>query len=540
MIVVDHAGVKQLCGYVVAVDQGADQAELRATLKQSLKAGLPDYMVPTYLMLLAHMPMTPSGKLDRKRLPDIDQTQSQGEHVAPRNALERQLADIWGAVLKVAQVGVTDNFFELGGDSIISIQVVSRARQAGIRFTPKQLFQYQTVEQLAAVAEVGEQVADDPVTSSQQPSLAGLTQTQLQHLPVPVAQVDAIYPLSPMQQGMLFYSDQGGDAALYLNQTSVAVDGLDIERFTQAWKQVVARHDILRTSFWSDAQLAQPLQIVHRHVELPIRVLDWRARDDQADALQALVDADAEQAFDLSQAPLMRVTLVRLDEQRMQLIWTRHHILMDGWSNSRLLGEVFQAYHGQALDTQVPRFGDYIRWLEAQPQDELEAFWTRKLGSLESSTLLEQTLLPRPDANLPGHAALYLYWDARRTERLRAQAQRLRVTPNTLVQAAWLLLLQRYSGQQAVCFGATVAGRPANLPGWTTCSVCSSTHCLSSRRLLHIGVSTTGCSNCKPTTLSCVTMNMPRCRMFSAGRGARGNRCSIALSCSRTTRWTNA
>ncbi|WP_060515017.1 non-ribosomal peptide synthetase [Pseudomonas sp. NBRC 111132] len=465
VIVVDHAGVKQLCGYVVAVDQGADQAELRATLKQSLKAGLPDYMVPTYLMLLAHMPMTPSGKLDRKRLPDIDQTQSQGEHVAPRNALERQLADIWGAVLKVAQVGVTDNFFELGGDSIISIQVVSRARQAGIRFTPKQLFQYQTVEQLAAVAEVGEQVADDPVTSSQQPSLAGLTQTQLQHLPVPVAQVDAIYPLSPMQQGMLFYSDQGGDAALYLNQTSVAVDGLDIERFTQAWKQVVARHDILRTSFWSDAQLAQPLQIVHRHVELPIRVLDWRARDDQADALQALVDADAELAFDLSQAPLMRVTLVRLDEQRMQLIWTRHHILMDGWSNSRLLGEVFQAYHGQALDTLVPRFGDYIRWLEAQPQDELEAFWTRKLGSLESSTLLEQTLLPRPDANLPGHAALYLYWDARRTERLRAQAQRLRVTPNTLVQAAWLLLLQRYSGQQAVCFGATVAGRPANLPG---------------------------------------------------------------------------
>nr|WP_085622981.1 MULTISPECIES: non-ribosomal peptide synthetase [unclassified Pseudomonas] len=465
VLAVDHAGVKQLCGYVVPVDPTVDGTALRVTLKQALLASLPDYMVPTYLMLLEHMPMTPSGKLDRKRLPGIDQMQTHSEHVAPRSALERQLADIWAGVLKVAQVGVTDNFFELGGDSIISIQLVSRARQAGIRFTPKQLFQYQTVEQLAAVAEVGEQVANDQVTGSQPASLAGLTQAQLDRLPVPVAQIDDIYPLSPMQQGMLFYSAQGGDAALYLNQTSVAVDGLDIERFAEAWKQVVARHDILRTGFWSEAQLAQPLQIVHRHVELPIRVLDWRDREVQAEALQALVDRDAEQAFDMTQAPLMRVTLVRLDGQRMQLIWTRHHILMDGWSNSRLLGEVFQAYHGQALDTHVPRFGDYIRWLEAQPQAELEAFWTRKLAALESPTLLEQALLPRPDANLSGHAALYLHWDAQRTQRLRALAQRLRVTPNTLVQAAWLLLLQRYSGQQAVCFGATVAGRPANLPG---------------------------------------------------------------------------
>ncbi|XBT42743.1 amino acid adenylation domain-containing protein [Pseudomonas viridiflava] len=465
VIAADHAGVKQLCGYVVPVDQTVESADLCAALKQALKASLPDYMVPTYLMLLERMPMTPSGKLDRKQLPGIDQAQAHSEHVAPRNALERQLADIWAGVLKVAQVGITDNFFELGGDSIISIQLVSRARQAGIRFTPKQLFQHQTVELLAGVAEVGVQVSDDQVTGSQPVSLAGLTQAQLDRLPVPVEQIDDIYPLSPMQQGMLFYSAQGGDAALYLNQTSVAVDGLDIERFAEAWKQVVARHDILRTGFWSDAQLTQPMQIVHRHAELSIRVLDWRDREVEAAALQALVDSDAEQAFDMSQAPLMRITLVRLDGQRMQLIWTRHHILMDGWSNSRLLGEVFQAYHGQALDTLVPRFGDYIRWLEAQPQAELEAFWTRKLAALESPTLLEQALLPRPDANLSGHAALYLHWDAQRTQRLRALAQRLRVTPNTLVQAAWLLLLQRYSGQQAVCFGATVAGRPANLPG---------------------------------------------------------------------------
>ncbi|MFP3373301.1 condensation domain-containing protein, partial [Pseudomonas sp. SIMBA_068] len=118
-----------------------------------------------------------------------------------------------------------------------------------------------------------------------------------------------------MQQGMLFYSGQGGETGLYINQTSVAVEGLEVERFVEAWNQVIARHDILRTGFWSSAQLGHPLQIVHRQVDLPVRVLDWRDRDAAESALQVLVDGDAAQDFDMLRAPLMRVTLVRLDDQ---------------------------------------------------------------------------------------------------------------------------------------------------------------------------------------------------------------------------------
>nr|WP_178075078.1 non-ribosomal peptide synthase/polyketide synthase [Pseudomonas sp. 1239] len=295
--------------------------------------------------------------------------------------------------------------------------------------------------------------------------LAGLSQAQLDNLPMPLQAIDDIYPLSPMQQGMLFYSQQAPETALYVNQIAVPIDGLDSTRFIGAWHSVLERYDILRTGFWSAQQLAEPLQVVYRQAELPVRLLDWSAREDSAQALEALAAADAAQGFDLSVAPLIRLTLVKLDDTRTHLLWTSHHILMDGWSSSRLIAEVFLAYHGQPGSQPVGRYRDYIRWLGRQSQTELERFWSTRLHSLDGPTLLADNVAPRPQAASGGHAALYLNWDAARTEHLRNQAQRLRVTPNTLVQGAWLLLLQRYTGQRTVCFGATVAGRPASLPG---------------------------------------------------------------------------
>uniref|UniRef100_UPI0035A65647 non-ribosomal peptide synthetase n=1 Tax=Pseudomonas putida TaxID=303 RepID=UPI0035A65647 len=306
--------------------------------------------------------------------------------------------------------------------------------------------------------------ANCAVTPSDFPQ-AGLTQAQLDNLPVPTSQVVDIYPLSSMQQGMLFYTLQGSEAALYINQASVEVEGLDVDRFVAAWNEVIVRHDILRTSFWTEAALTEPLQVVHRQIQLPLRMLDWRERTTITEDLQALLADDAAQGFDLGMAPLMRLTLVRLSDQRLQLLWTRHHILMDGWSSSRLLGEVLQTYHGQPMLQPAGRYRDYIRWLGQQPQLELEQFWRNRLAALDGMTQLATSVAPQPDTGLTGHDALYLHWDAERTLYLREQAQRLRVTPNTLVQAAWLLLLQRYTGQQTVCFGATVAGRPAGLAG---------------------------------------------------------------------------
>ncbi|WP_210015437.1 non-ribosomal peptide synthetase [Pseudomonas palmensis] len=302
------------------------------------------------------------------------------------------------------------------------------------------------------------------VTPSDFP-LARLTQAQLDSLPVALGDVEDIYPLSPMQQGMLFHTLQAPETALYINQIAVSVDGLDSARFIAAWGSVLARHETLRTGFCAASQLAEPLQVVYRHAELPVRLLDWRDRQVAPSDLEALAAADAGEGFDLATAPLLRLTLVRLDAQRSHLLWTCHHILMDGWSSSRLFAEVFMAYHGRASDTGVGRYRDYIEWLGRQSQGQLEQFWRAHLAELEGPTLLADNVAPQPDLGLGGHAALYLRWDQARTEHLRTQAQHLRVTPNTLVQAAWLLLLQRYTGQRTVCFGATVAGRPATLAG---------------------------------------------------------------------------
>jgi hypothetical protein len=199
--------------------------------------------------------------------------------------------------------------------------------------------------------------------------------------------------------------------------------GLDLPRFEAAWNQVIARHEILRTGFCA-ATLAQPLQLVRREARLPLQVIDWRDREADPAALQAVAAAGAK-GFDLLQAPLTRITLVRTAEDAYQPIWTSHHILMDGWSTSRLLGEVFQAA-GQALPERQGRYRDYIDWLQRQSAEADEQFWRARLADLDGPTLLAGTLAPQPAPGESGHGALYLNWDAAATARLKAQAQRLR------------------------------------------------------------------------------------------------------------------
>ncbi|WP_407681600.1 amino acid adenylation domain-containing protein [Pseudomonas mangiferae] len=307
------------------------------------------------------------------------------------------------------------------------------------------------------------EVVDGGLTPSDVP-LSGLDQRQLDALPRFEAPLDDLYPLSPMQQGMLFHS-QEDDQGLYVNQTSVPVEGLDVQRFADAWRQATRRHAILRSAFLSRTDWKEPLQAVLREADTPIEVLDWRGHADPQAALRQLAEDDCARGFDLEQAPLQRLTLVRLDAQNWHLIWTSHHILMDGWSRSRLLGEVLHAYAGQPLPPVAGDYRDYIGWLRRQPADALETFWKHQLANLATPTHLAPCAHPQPDPGLVGHGARYLEWDVARTARLLEAARHHRVTPNTLIQAAWLLLLHRYTGQASVCFGATVAGRPAGLAG---------------------------------------------------------------------------
>ncbi|MFG0679727.1 amino acid adenylation domain-containing protein, partial [Pseudomonas sp. xss_4] len=301
------------------------------------------------------------------------------------------------------------------------------------------------------------------VTPSDFP-LAMLDQPQLDALGLPWADVQDLYPLSPMQQGMLFHSlleQQGGD---YINQLSVSVEGLAPERFREAWQAVVQRHDILRSGFLWQGGLAQPLQWVRKQVQLPCREIDLRGHEDLDAALTRLADAEREQGFDLAQAPLLRLTLARTGDDRYQLIYTSHHILLDGWSNSQLLGEVLQHYAGQALQSLNGRYSDYIGWLQRQDKQASEAFWRAQFATLEEPTWLSRALKCAATGQT-GQGELKWRLDAAMTEQLHGFARQQKVTLNTLVQAAWLLLLQRYTGHDSVAFGATVAGRPTQLQG---------------------------------------------------------------------------
>ncbi len=304
------------------------------------------------------------------------------------------------------------------------------------------------------------------VTPSDFP-LANISQVQLDTLAVDARRLDDLYPLSPMQQGMLFHSvyEQRGDT--YVNQLAVDIEGLDAARFIRAWQTVIERHDILRSGFlWEDG-LVQPLQCVHKHLSVPVRELDWRNQPLKHGALEDLARADREQGFDLQQAPLLRLILVRLDEHAYHLIYTSHHILMDGWSNSQLMGEVLQAYAHQPLAPLTGRFKDYIRWLQHQDRAAGQAFWTRQLQDLTEPTRLASAFGGKALGESEAHAhGVHLHrLDRDRTAALEAFARDQKVTLNSVVQAAWLLLLARYSGQDTVAFGATVAGRPVDLPG---------------------------------------------------------------------------
>ena len=335
----------------------------------------------------------------------------------------------------------------------------------GLRFTfSTEMFDAATIEGLARAyldelrALIAHCLEDEAggATPSDFP-LAGIDQAQLDALDLPPTQIEDLYPLSPMQQGMLFHALDNPGSGLYVNQISVAVENLDPSRLQAAWAQVVVRHETLRSGFLWQGGLRQPLQVVHRQVSAEVRVIEGETD------IVAFAERDRAEGFDLARPPLQRMSLLALGDGRWQLIWTMHHLLTDGWSGAQLIKEVLQVYAGESLPSPMARYADYIAWLQRQDAVAAEAFWRERLAGLDEPTLLADCLL-RP-AEGSGHGVTYSRYDTAATERLRIFARRERVTLNTLLQAAWLLLLQRYTGKRRVAFGATVAGRPTNLAG---------------------------------------------------------------------------
>jgi len=270
------------------------------------------------------------------------------------------------------------------------------------------------------------------------------------------------YPLSPLQQGMLFHSVYAPESGTYVTQVSCRLGEIDPAAFEAAWQKAADRHAVLRTAFvWKKTE--QPLQVVGRRVKLPIERMDWRDLDGaaQEQALRDLLAADRERGFEPSRAPLMRLTLIRLGEESHQLLWSHHHLLLDGWSVPILLGEVFSFYEsfraGREPDPQPLRpYGDFIRWLEGQDLVAAETFWRRLLAGFTEPTPLpfDRSAGTGGEPARPGECALRISRET--TLRLQELARRAQVTLNSIVQGAWAILLSRSSGQRDVVYGATV------------------------------------------------------------------------------------
>ncbi|MCS6297128.1 MAG: amino acid adenylation domain-containing protein [Nitrospira sp.] len=285
--------------------------------------------------------------------------------------------------------------------------------------------------------------------------------------------IEAVYPLSPMQEGMLFHTLMNPGTGIYLMQNRYCVEGdLDQAVFRRAWIQVIARHSILRTSFvWKSQK--RPLQAVHKEVDVPLDIMDWREKDraNQIADLDTLLQQELVQGFDFAKPPLMRLRLIRLNDRSYQFVHSFHHILLDEWCISPLLMDFLAHYEacaqGLICQAEKPRpYRDYIAWLQRRDLDAANRFWQDYLQGFSTPTPLAYDRPPEGLADQNDDAADHcVHLSADLTARLTALAQQHRVTPNTFVQGAWALLLAHYSGEKDVLFGVTVAGRPTQLVG---------------------------------------------------------------------------
>ena len=300
--------------------------------------------------------------------------------------------------------------------------------------------------------------------------LASLDRQTLGHLAATLDSIEDIYRLSPLQRGLLFHTLHHPESGVYVQQLTGTLHGdLDAETFEHAWRRTLERNPVLRTSFHWEG-LEEPLQVVHREAAFAIGREDWRELDAaaQEEQLAAYLRRDRQQGFALDRAPLMRVALIHVGDGVHRFLWSHHHLLLDGWSIQHVLQEVLSVYRacGQGLDPALdprPPYRDYIAWLAGRDLRAAESFWRPLLQGAEQPT-------PLPLRVAAGAAGEPLFEERRRrlpverTAALRALARRQKLTLNTLVQGAWILLLSHLSGVRDVLFGAVVSGRPADLP----------------------------------------------------------------------------
>jgi fengycin family lipopeptide synthetase C len=423
------SGEPELCAYV----EGLQRNEVRAQLERLL----PGYMIPAYMIEMEQWPVTPSGKLDRNALPAPGGAANAETYTAPRNVTEMKLSQLWEDVLKHGPVGIHDNFFDRGGHSLKATALVSRiAKEFDVQVPLKDVFAHPTVEGLATVIREG---TDSPYEA------------------IKPAEKQETYPVSSAQK-RIYVLQQLEDGGTGYNMPAVLeLEGkLNPERMDRAFKELIKRHESLRTSFEQDAG-GDPVQRIHDEVPFTLQTTVLGERTEQ-EAAAAFI-----KPFDLSQAPLFRAQIVKVSDERHLLLVDMHHIISDGVSVNILIREFSELYNNRKLPALRIQYKDYAVWQEGFKTGDAyktqEAYWLKQLeGELPVLDLPADHARP-PVRSFAGDKVSFTL-EPEVASGLHKLARENGSTLYMVLLAAYTAFLSRLSGQEDIIVGSPIAGRP--------------------------------------------------------------------------------
>ncbi|WP_143569899.1 condensation domain-containing protein, partial [Tenacibaculum agarivorans] len=469
---------KRLVGYVVS--EGDFDKE---TVQSELKESLPEYMVPRVWVELEAMPLTSSGKLDRKALPEPDGSLlSTKEYVAPRNKVEADIARIWQEVLGLDKVGVYDNFFELGGHSLLMVQVNAGLQKAGHHITVKDIFSNPTVAEISkkvfeetlvyTVPENGIKINTNYITPAMVPLLEVNQEnidTIVANIPSGVENIQDIYPLSPLQEGMHFHylmskKDQGDP---YIMSNLLSFENKEKRNsFIEALQFVVNRHDVLRTCIISEG-LPNAVQVVLREAQLKVEELEIESSKEVLPELE-LLRTPGNQRMDISKAPLLALKSADdLVNEKYYLLVNQHHLVLDHVGMEKITSEVMSYLSGQQSNLPDPvLYRDFIgHTLHAQTNNDSESYFKNLLGNITEPTYpfeLSDTLGSGSNIN---EEEMILPTEL--SKRIRSVCIELGMSPAVLFHAAYGLIIGKCSNSDYAVFGTLFSGRLQGVLGAT-------------------------------------------------------------------------
>jgi amino acid adenylation domain-containing protein len=448
----DKSGGKRLAAYVVP-EKGAKPEP--SDLRNFLKRRLPDYMVPVDFVLLASLPITPNGKVDRRALPAPDSVRQETEDSfePPRTLTEKILAEIWCDLLGFKQVGIHHNFFELGGHSLLATQVISRLRESlKVDLALRVLFEAPTIAELAG--RVDEEFRND--------------QRAVEIPPIVSISGDGELPLSSSQERMWFLYQLAPKSGAYNVAAPLRFTGaLNRAALERSVNEMIRRHDSLRTTFRNVD--GRPVQIIASASTVKLQELDLRGVPEEQglETARHLMSVEASRPFDLERGPLLRLLLVQLGEEDQVLLLTMHHIISDQWSLGvigREMALLYNAFCGELpppadpLPVQYADFAAWQRqWLQGEVLETQLSYWKKQLAGLQVLEL--PTDHARPSVQTFRGAHLSLDFPKSLLEGLRKLSVKEGVTLYMTLLAAFETLLYRYSGQQDIVIGSPIANR---------------------------------------------------------------------------------